>query len=98
MSVKLPTELAENERPENNPPMRLAYCAPKRVTHGGMSLVYLCDMKKDNPWHAAEVAVKRLIPHVNSIPGAADRFLRECYLWLQLGQHPNVVSALSAHQ
>jgi serine/threonine protein kinase len=60
-----------------------------------MSIVYICETSVERK---SLVAVKRLLPAVNATPGAPERFLRECYLWLRLGRHPNIVEALSAHQ
>lgn len=84
----LPDPMPADEMPENNPPMRLSYRVPRRVLHGGMSLVYLCDTKAGGgSWKVPVVAVKRLDAETLSIPGTARRFLRECYLWLQIGRH-----------
>ena len=41
------------------------------------------------------VAVKRLKPEL--VPGMGAGFLRECYLWLMLGSHPNIVRVFEAH-
>jgi eukaryotic-like serine/threonine-protein kinase len=60
-----------------------------------MGTVYLCVCERIPPY---EVAVKRMLLERAAVPGAAERFLRECYHWLRLGRHPNVVAALSAHQ
>ncbi len=84
-----------SERPENNPPLRLQYHKPVRVLHGGMSLVYLCDVEDFGDDTAA---VKKLSTQLAQIPGASERFLRECHMWLLLPEHPNVVTARSAHR
>ncbi|WP_433173088.1 protein kinase domain-containing protein [Actinoallomurus sp. CA-150999] len=94
MSIAPPAPDAAEEWPENNPPMRLGFCKPIRVRRGGMGLVYLCEREEMND----QVAVKRLNAELSSIPGVAETFLHECYLWLQLGRHPNVTTALSAHR
>jgi tetratricopeptide (TPR) repeat protein len=96
MKITSPTPGLPEEFLENNPPLRLSYLKPVRVLHGGMALVYLCNAD-EGPWACKQVAVKRLSPETASVPGASNRFLRECYMWLQLGHHPNVVRALSAH-
>jgi tetratricopeptide (TPR) repeat protein len=96
MKITSPTPGLPEEFLENNPPLRLSYLKPVRVLHGGMALVYLCNAD-EGPWACKQVAVKRLSPETSSVPGASNRFLRECYMWLQLGHHPNVVRALSAH-
>lgn len=93
--ISLPASL--EELPQNNPPMRLSGLRPIRVLRGGMSFVYLCDGAQDH-WSYDEVAVKRLTPQLNADPGASRRFLRECYLWLQLSPHPNVTRALTVHK
>ncbi|MFJ5267113.1 protein kinase [Streptomyces sp. NPDC088358] len=97
MSIELPPVIPLDELPDKHPPMRLSYLTPRRVLRGGMSLVYLCDADPKG-WGTTEAAVKRLSPQVLAAPGSETRFLRECYLWLQLGWHSNVVRALSAHQ
>jgi serine/threonine protein kinase len=85
---------APEERPENNPPMRLSFCKPVRVRHGGMAMVYLCTRDELGD----EVAVKRISPEISAIPGTAEAFLRECYLWLQIGRHPNITKVLGVHR
>ncbi|MFF7176406.1 protein kinase domain-containing protein [Streptomyces pseudovenezuelae] len=97
MSIELPAVIPLDELPEKHPPMRLSYLTPRRVLRGGMSLVYLCDADPEGRG-VTEAAVKRLSPEVLAVPGSETRFLRECYFWLQLGSHSNVVRALSAHQ
>lgn len=97
MIKRIPPPESFDELPENNPPMRLSGLRPIRVLRGGMSFVYLCDGAQSH-WPYDEVAVKRLTPKLAANPTAARRFLRECYLWLQLGPHPNVVSALTVHR
>ena len=94
--MNIPRPRSPDELPENNPPMWLNFCHPVRVLHGGMSLVYLCETDAATWDDRTEVAVKRLNPRVNAIPGAPKSFLRECYFWLQLGSHRNIVEALSA--
>ncbi|MER7490565.1 serine/threonine-protein kinase [Streptomyces sp. NPDC126497] len=97
MSIELPPVVPEDELPGHHPPMRLSYLKPRRVLRGGMSLVYLCDADPKGRG-VTEAAVKRLSPEILAVPGTEIRFLRECYLWLQLGRHRNVVRALSAHE
>jgi serine/threonine protein kinase len=96
--MNIPYPKSPDELPANNPPMALNFCHPVSVLHGGMSLVYLCETDAATWGDRRQVAVKRLNPQVNAIPGAPKRFLRECYLWLQLGSHRNIVEALSASQ
>lgn len=57
-----------------------------------MGLVYFCETDGD-PDH--RVVVKRLRPELALRPGAARNFARECYLWLSLGEHPNIVPVWS---
>ncbi|MET9800699.1 protein kinase [Streptomyces sp. NPDC006368] len=98
MSIVTPAHLSAEEMPENNPPMGLTGIRPKRVLHGGMSSVYLCEPGEGGgPW-GRDVAVKRMKYEIAARSGAPERFLHECYLWLQLGEHPHVTQALSAHQ
>ncbi|WP_344246656.1 serine/threonine-protein kinase [Actinocorallia libanotica] len=59
-----------------------------------MGLVYLCERAELGD----EVAVKILNRELTVIPGLPEAFLRECFFWLQLGRHPNIATALSAHQ
>ena len=56
-----------------------------------MSFVYLCERNDGQE----PVAVKRLKPEYTFRKG--ERFLQECYLWMGLGIHPNIVRALEAH-
>ncbi|SCG76199.1 protein kinase domain-containing protein [Micromonospora coxensis] len=86
---------APQERPENNPRVRLTGLTPERVLAGGMSLVYLC---RSTVHDDGVVAVKRLRPQLFSTEDDVARFMRECFLWLQLGRHPNIVTAISAHK
>lgn len=77
--------------------MRLLHRHPYRVLRGGMSLVYLCEVSGEERKTHQKEAIKRLQPEFLSNPGTAERFLRECFLWLLLGDHPNVTKAISAH-
>lgn len=93
--IEPPLPKSPEERPENNPRVRLTGLTPLRVLAGGMSLVYVCSSAIHD---AGIVAVKRLRPELSNTDDGAARFLRECFLWLQLGKHPNIVTAISAHQ
>jgi tetratricopeptide (TPR) repeat protein len=66
-----------------------------QVRRGGMSYVYVCG---EAPPANGRFVVKRLRPELNRVPGAPQRFLRECLIWLRLGSHTNIVNARSAHQ
>ena len=78
----------------NPPPLRLLHCEPFDIREGGMAHVYLC--RGTGPYEE-RVAVKRLKPEYASMPAIAQHFLRECHIWMQLGEHRNVVRAVSAH-
>lgn len=75
------------------PPLRLGFCHAYAVRAGGLGDVYLCrrDIAPDH------VAVKRLHDEIARVPGAAQAFIDECRIWMRLGRHPNVVTAISAH-
>jgi serine/threonine protein kinase len=87
-----PEWLPANAEPPNRfPPLSLTNHTPIGVCQGGMGLVYFCET------HDERVAVKVLRPEIAMRPNAAQNFLRECYLWLSLGESPNIVPARSAH-
>ncbi len=88
-AISTPRAAAEN--PKNHPRLGLPGYSAIRVLQGGMSIVYLCERNDDRE----PVAVKRLKPKFVAKMGTG--FLRECYLWLLLGSHPNIVRALEAH-
>lgn len=75
------------------PPLRLGFCHAYAVRAGGLGDVYLC-RREIEPRH---VAVKRLHDEIARMPGAAQRFIDECRMWMRLGHHPNIVTAISAH-
>jgi hypothetical protein len=75
MTISPPPPEAPEERPENNPAMRLLFCKPVRVRRGGMALVYLCTRSEMDD----EVAVKRISPEISAIPGTAEAFLRAAW-------------------
>ena len=56
---------------------------------GGMALVHLCRDQRTNEL----VALKTFKPEFLSNRAARDLFLREGTMWVQLGQHPNIVRA-----
>lgn len=62
---------------------------------GGMGFVFLCEdlawLKNGKP---TKIALKTLLPHLQSIPGASDRFYNEASLWVKMGKHTNVLHAL----
>ncbi len=60
-----------------------------------MAYVYVCK-GLESPWKDL-VAVKRLKPQFLNDSRISLKFLRECFIWMKLGQHPNIVSAFSAH-
>src|SRR4051794_11441288 len=76
------------------PPLRLDKCEPYDVRTGGLAHVYLCRRSRLDPDH---VAVKRMREELAGDRVAADMFVDECRVWLRLGAHPNVVTAVSSH-
>lgn len=58
------------------------------VREGGMGIVYLCMDRKEN----VPVALKTFKPEYLPDRTARDRFLREATVWVNLGQHPHIVT------
>jgi serine/threonine protein kinase len=62
---------------------------------GGMGYVFICDdqvwLRKGRP---LKVALKTMLPELQRVRGATDRFLNEARLWVELGKHPNILHAL----
>lgn len=60
-----------------------------KVLEGGMAQVYLClEMNEMRP-----VALKTFKPEFLGDPETRERSLHECGLWINLGEHPNIVRA-----
>jgi tetratricopeptide (TPR) repeat protein len=59
-----------------------------------MAFVYLCE--GDGPFEK-KIAVKRLKEEYAASEEVSRLFLRECYIWMRLPKHPNVVQAYTAH-
>ena len=72
-----------------------------RVLTGGTSRVYLCDEAtadaEEDGRPARPLAVKRLNHSLAGVKDLSRLFLRECYLWLRMGSHPNLVQAVRVH-
>jgi hypothetical protein len=69
------------------PPLQVSGLTPMRFTQGGMSVIY-------RAWDERQgkvAVVKRLKPELLRDPEVVHRFVRECYIWLLLADHPNVV-------
>jgi serine/threonine protein kinase len=79
------------------PPLRANWLETIEVLEGGMAFVYICTPKHGFYEGRERVAVKRLKPVVGNDADSERLFLRECFLWMQAGTHPNVVTAFSAH-
>jgi tetratricopeptide (TPR) repeat protein len=81
---------------ENFPPLRFSGLIPLGVRRGGMGLVYFC---RSEIWLTMpRVAVKRIRPELLQSDKALNLFLHECYLWVALGAHDNIVELSSIHQ
>src|SRR5262249_31683397 len=80
------------------PPLRANWLKQISVVEGGMAFVYICEPKDGFYEERQRVAVKRLKPSLGNDEKTEVLFLRECFLWMQAGAHPNIVSALSAHE
>jgi tetratricopeptide (TPR) repeat protein len=80
------------------PPLRANWLKQISVVEGGMAFVYICEPKDGFYEERQRVAVKRLKPSLGNDEKTERLFLRECFLWMQAGAHPNIVSALSAHE
>lgn len=76
-----------------DPGPRMSNIKPIGLQHGGMSRVYKCD----SSMHGGYVVVKVLSDSLQRTPGTAEQFARECYLWMLLGKHPNIVRVWSVH-
>lgn len=62
---------------------------PLKAFRGGMGVVHLCgDMVERRA-----VAVKTFLPHLLSDAAIREQFVREASTWLQIGEHPHVVTA-----
>ena len=64
------------------------------VHEGGMSLVYVVNDQMDGPGPQV-VALKTLRNELLRSRVRVSRFATECRLWVQLGEHPNIVRAHS---
>jgi len=87
----------EAEQPSAHPPLRMSAYSVFRVLTGGTSHVYLCEEIRDG-LPAGPVAVKRLNHSLAEVEDLYSLFMRECYHWLQMGSHPNLVQALRVHE
>lgn len=63
----------------------------KAVRRGGMGLVLLCETRDGE-----RVAIKRLSAELAAADHIRKAFLREAYLWILLGEHPNITRAFGA--
>ena len=61
----------------------------KGSAHGGMGIVYFAH---DREW-GADVAVKTILPQAQARKSAVDKLVEECLAWVELGAHPNVITA-----
>lgn len=59
--------------------------------------MYLCEEAARDGLPAAPVAVKRLNHSLAEVKNLSELFVRECYHWLRMGSHPNLVQALRVH-
>ena len=64
------------------------------VHEGGMSLVYVVNDQMNGPGPKV-VALKTLRGELLRSRIRISRFAAECRLWVQLGEHPNIVRAHS---
>ncbi|MFC1588093.1 tetratricopeptide repeat protein [Planctomycetota bacterium] len=64
------------------------------LARGGMGVVHKAtDLATNNL-----VVIKSLLPKVAQIDEYKQRFIREAEEWVQLGAHPNIVRAFTAHE
>jgi serine/threonine protein kinase len=87
-------QLRSGEPLNLHPPFRHSAYRPISVKRGGMARVYLC---VGIATAGVPFAVKRLDDDLASTPSARDAFVYEALTWLRLGQHPNIVQALTVH-
>ncbi len=64
------------------------------VHEGGMSRVYVANDDRGEPGRKV-VALKTLREELLRSPTRVRRFAAECRIWVQLGEHPNIVRAYS---
>jgi serine/threonine protein kinase len=83
-----------SEPPGGFPPLPFDQYVPRAVRRGGMGIVYMCDTALKTH---ARLAVKVLNPTEAFASAQRSEFLRECHLWITLGEHRNVVAARTAH-
>ncbi|WP_067904711.1 protein kinase domain-containing protein [Actinomadura chibensis] len=83
------------EHPSENPPLPVSAYLPIRVLRGTATRVYICETAF--PRDGSIVAVKRLDKPFTEIKNLPEMFMRECYLWLRLGGHPNLVQVIHVH-
>lgn len=76
------------------PPVYMGAHTPRAVCEGGIGFVYFCEFN-GNP--DSRCVVKQLRPEIVLLPRAAENFVRECRIWLSLGDHPNIVRVQSVH-
>ncbi len=79
------------ESPDFLPSKFIANLTVRAVRRGGMGMVLLCESKDQG-----REAVKVLSAEMASRREARESFLREAFLWISLGEHPNIVHALWA--
>jgi serine/threonine protein kinase len=64
------------------------------IHEGGMGVVYIANDRIGRPGQHV-VALKTLHPNILLDSDRGGRFTVECRLWVQLGQHPNIVRAFA---
>ncbi|MFC1587727.1 tetratricopeptide repeat protein [Planctomycetota bacterium] len=66
----------------------------EEIARGGMGVVHKATDLASNHF----VVIKSLLPQVAQIDEYKHRFIREAEEWVQLGTHPNIVHAYTAHE
>jgi serine/threonine protein kinase len=66
---------------------------PIEIWEGGMSNVVICKSQIDRTF----VAIKVIKPELSFNRNLAKRWLNECYSWMRLGDHQNIVQPKRVH-